>query len=134
MRLFSKAPDGGEDSGVTAYFLIEWKSLFSVALLRFEKGSSREAYHTHAFNAVTWWLKGEVLEERMDLAPKGSLLGRFTGFMPSFKPKYTSRENMHKIHVMHEAWALTFRGPWNKEWKESKDGVETTLTHGRKEV
>lgn len=25
---------------------------------------------------------------------------------------------MHKIHVMNEAWALTFRGPWKDEWKE----------------
>ena len=54
-RLFFVKPDGGKNSGVTAYFLIEWKVLFSVGILRFNEGT-REAYHSHAFNALTWWL------------------------------------------------------------------------------
>jgi hypothetical protein len=36
-RLFYKKPDGGKDSGVTAYFLIEWKILFSIGILHFKK-------------------------------------------------------------------------------------------------
>ena len=128
MRLFTKAPDGGKDSGVTAYFLIEWKGLFSIALLRFNEGS-RDSYHSHAFNAITWWLKGLVVEKRIDLEHE-----KHTCYAPSLVPKYTSRENMHVIHAVNNSWALTFRGPWKDEWKESKDGVEITLTHGRKQV
>jgi hypothetical protein len=64
-RVFYKKPDGGKDSGVTAYFLIEWKILFSIGVLRFKKGT-REAYHNHAFNALTWWLKGKVTEEKIN--------------------------------------------------------------------
>jgi quercetin dioxygenase-like cupin family protein len=60
-RFFYKKPDGGKESGVTGYFLIEWKPLFSIGLLHFKRGS-REAFHSHAFNAVTFWLKGEVTE------------------------------------------------------------------------
>ena len=50
MRLFFKSKDGGPDSSVTGYWLIESKKLFSIVLLKFD-GRSREAYHTHAFNA-----------------------------------------------------------------------------------
>lgn len=128
MRLFSKAPDGGKDSGVTAYFLIEIKGLFSVALLRFEKGS-RDAYHSHAFNALTWWLKGSVDEDVRHDEEKGY----FNSFKPSIKPKYTPRNLVHKIVAKETTWALTFRGPWKDTWKEVRPEGEITLTHGRKE-
>lgn len=59
MKLFRWAHDGGNTSGVKGLFLIEAKCLFSIVLLRFSKGS-REAYHTHAFSALTLWLRGEV--------------------------------------------------------------------------
>ena len=50
MKLFTKSYDGGENSGVTGYFLIEWKNVFSIVLLNF-KDKYRENYHSHAFNA-----------------------------------------------------------------------------------
>ena len=132
MRLFSKVPDGGKDSGVTAYFLIECKSLFSIGLLRFSEGS-REAYHTHAFNALTWWLYGAVVEEHYEGGPIAeSNICKY--FSPSFKPKYTPRTCFHKINATRTTWALTFRGPWAKHWYEYKDGKVIKLTHGRVEV
>jgi len=112
MKFFQKASDGGKDSGVTAYFLFEIKWLASVALLHFRDGS-REAYHSHAFNAVTLWLRGSVIESR--------IFGYFNrGFYASTQPygpgefKYTSRSNMHKVISKGDSWALTFRGPWAK--------------------
>lgn len=118
-------PDGGKDSGVTAYFLIEWKSLFSIGLLSFSKGS-REAFHNHAFDAITFWLKGRVKEEHLDGSVK-----YFSGF--SLKPKLTKRNCYHKIIGLTKTWALTFRGPWKDEWNEYKE-KEITLTHGRIEL
>ena len=47
-RFLVKSHDGGKDSGVTGYWLIEWKRGFSIVLLRFSKGS-REAYHSHGY-------------------------------------------------------------------------------------
>lgn len=41
MKLFKKMKDGGKESTVTGYWLIECKSLFSIVLLKFE-GDSRE--------------------------------------------------------------------------------------------
>lgn len=124
MRLLEKAHDGGPDSGVTGYFLVEIKSLFSIVLLRFSK-NNREAYHNHAFNALTIWLKGKVTERLLDGTVYHWKAGQF---------KYTPRENFHRVEVQEDAWALCFRGPWNKYWKESRKGKLVTLTNGRKEV
>ena len=39
MKLFSKFYDGGQDSGVTGFWLIEAKHLFSIVILIFNKGT-----------------------------------------------------------------------------------------------
>lgn len=137
-RIFYTKPDGGKDSGVTAFFLIEWKILFSIGILHFKKGS-REAYHNHAFNAATWWLKGDVTEVRQFGAVGGMKRGvidpifgmRKTRFKPSFKPKVTKRDNMHKVIAHQDSYALTFRGPWSDTWNELRPSGLVTLTHGR---
>lgn len=122
VRFLCKRNDGGKDSGVYSYNLIEWKGGFSIALLKFNP-NLREAFHSHAFNAFTFWLKGEVLEEFPDKKPiKWNPLSW----------KYTPRENMHKITVIKPAWALTIRGKWVDCWFELRSGEKVTLTHGRK--
>lgn len=128
MKFFTKRTDGGPDSNVMGYWLIEWKSLFSIALLRFSKGS-REAFHSHAFNSISWVLKGVLFEQRvLNEGLKGSY------FIPSLRPVITTRDNLHKVFGVADAtWVLTFRGPWSKTWKERfPDGKEITLTDGRK--
>lgn len=125
MKFFSKGSDGGPESGVTGYWLVEIKPLFSVVLLRFEKGT-REAYHSHAFNAWTLWLRGRVLEHDVNLGPpKEFKAGRF---------KYTPRSKFHKVEALETTWALSVRGPWAKHWQESRGGEVVTLTHGRKVI
>jgi len=124
--LFKMKTDGGDKSGVVGFFLIEWKPMFSIALLRFSKGS-REAYHSHAFHAITFWLKGEVIEEMFDGTQK-----TFKGL--TLKPKLTLRNCFHKVIGVTESWAFTLRGPWKDTWKESRSGEEVVLTHGRKIV
>jgi hypothetical protein len=129
MRFFKKSYDGGLDSGVTGYWLIEWKAGFSIVLLHFSPGS-REAYHSHAFNAVTWWLRGEVMEQ-VDLG----VVGYTKTWSPSIKPKFTPKHLMHRINAGRSgAWALSIRGPWEDTWQEKKHGETYTLTHGRRRV
>lgn len=131
MKFFKKRHDGGKDSGVTGYWLIEWKGLFSIVLLRFSKGS-REAFHSHAFNALTWWIKGAAVEyiyfEEKDKYKQGKY------WSPSFIPKYTPKDCFHKIITLEVTWALSFRGPWSKTWKEAKNGEVYTLSSGRIKV
>lgn len=124
MRFLEKSHDGGKDSGVTGYFLVEIKPLFSIVLLKFSKGT-REAYHNHAFNAITLWLKGNVKEHMLD----GRTLEWNGGNI-----KYTPRENFHKVEALTDTWALCFRGPWLDRWNENIKGKNITLTHGRKNI
>ena len=127
-KFLFKRHDGGADSGVTAYNLIEWKRGFSIALLRFSP-NHREAYHTHAFNALTWWLRGSVIEE-YPYKDKPS-----TVWNPSWRYKVTPRSLMHRIRVCNDvAWAFTIRGRWVDHWLELREQRLVTLTHGRKVV
>lgn len=125
MKFFSYGTDGGKDSGVTGFWLFEIKSLFSVALLHFKKGT-RENYHSHAFNAYSWFVKGKVEEQHLG---KPSMT-----WTPSLWPKHTPRSSFHRVNALEDTYALTFRGPWSDTWyeydPENKDYIE--LTNGRK--
>lgn len=129
-RILCKRSDGGEKSGVTGYFLIEWKPLFSIVLLHFTKGS-RENYHDHAFNAITWFIKGAVFECKY--TPDIISVKQYKA---SWRPKFTPRNNMHKIFAYTDTWALSFRGPWRDVWQEYSPSEDRfiKLTHGRKEI
>ena len=125
MRIFNKSKDGGPESPVDAYFLFELKHIASVALLRFNEGG-REAFHTHAFNAFTWFICGDLVEQRYD--------GTTTKYKRSLLPKYTARDNNHRVVAHKTSWCITIRGPWKDNWTEDTDKAKTTLTHGRKIV
>jgi hypothetical protein len=131
MKLLTLMKDGGPESRVWGYWLIEWKKLFSVVLLHFKDGS-REAYHSHAFNSISWVLRGKLTEDR--LAKKD--LRIFSVYLPSLRPIWTSRNNMHKITSTGNTWVLSFRGPWADRWQEflPAENRFVTLTNGRKEV
>ena len=123
MRLLTKAKDGGPESPVDGYFLFEIKSLCSVALLKFNAGQ-RENFHTHAFNALTWFLTGDLQEEDFN----GSTYTYRRGLMP----KLTLREKNHRVKAYRDSWCLTLRGPWADTWTEDTKEKTTVLTHGRK--
>lgn len=126
-KLFGSDKDGGPESHVWGFWFIGIKKLFSVVLLRFENGS-REAYHTHAFDAVSWVLKGELHEEH--------LLGNTVFHLPSWRPVVTTRDTFHRVSSVGRTWVLSFRGPWHDHWLEWIPETKETvlLTHGRIEV
>lgn len=134
MRLCYVGKDGGKDSTVWGFWPIEIKSLFSVALLCFEDGS-REAYHSHAFNSVSWVLKGKLQEDRIWPDAQGKVFESID-HAPSLRPIFTSRDNMHKVTSRGRSWVLTLRGPWAKTWQEWRplEGRTVTLTDGRREL
>jgi hypothetical protein len=129
MKILTKRKDGGGESTVTGYWLVEIKSLFSIALLKFD-GKSREAYHNHAFNCFSWVVRGELMEE---------MFSGETRFHPaSWRPFVTTRDDLHKVSSItaKPSWILTFRGPWASRWIEWRPSENrfVTLTHGREEV
>lgn len=125
-QFFKRSHDGGPESGVTGFWLIEWKRGFSIVLLRFGP-THREAFHSHAFNAVTLWLRGAVHEEYPNGGAKLWQAGQL---------KYTPRGLFHRIKAQcgRPAWALSIRGPWLDRWQEIRQGVWVNLTHGREEI
>lgn len=127
MKFFKKMKDGGRQSSVTGYWLIESKSLFSIALLKFE-GRSRDAFHNHAFSAVSWIISGRLREEFLN--------GKVVEHEAGFKIIVTPRTAFHKVDSIGTTWALTFRGPWADMWREflPNESRFRTLKHGRKEV
>lgn len=134
MKLFKLMKDGGKESRVWGFFLAEVKSLFSVVLLHFADGS-REAFHSHAFNSISWVLKGELKEARITYADGlGDVELDHTYFTPSFRPVITTRENLHKVVSTGDTYVLSFRGPWVDFWYELVNGDIIKLTHGRKIV
>lgn len=126
MKLLHYGKDGGGESTVWGFWLIEWKKLFSIAVLRFENGS-RDAYHNHAFNAISWVLSGKLVECPID--------GNKTVYKPSFRPIWTPRSMFHKVLSEGRTWVLTFRGSWVEEWNEylPEEGL-ITLQDGRRRV
>ena len=124
MKFLCKMKDGGPSSPVDGYFLFEIKALGSIALLKFNKGR-REQYHTHAFNALTWFLFGELFEEDVS--------GEIYWYKRSWWPKLTPRHKNHRVCAVRDSWCLTIRGPWSQYWTEHdlNEGTQTTFTHGR---
>lgn len=106
------------------FWLVEIKSLFSIAFLSFHNGS-RDAYHEHAFNACSWVLRGELFEK-----PLGRR-GRW--HLPSWRPVWTRRSMCHRVVSFGTTWVLTFRGPWATDWREylPKEDRFVKLGHGR---
>jgi hypothetical protein len=125
MKLFKKLKDGGPESPVDGYFVFEIKSVASIVLLKFNKGC-RETFHSHAFNALTWFLKGSMIEE--------DITGATYQYKKSILPKVTKRSKMHRVRSSEDSWAISVRGPWVDTWKEycEEKQVFTTLTNGRK--
>ena len=123
MRILQKVKDGGDSSTVDAFVLGEFKSLFSIILLRFNKGS-RNNFHSHAFNAWTWFLFGSMDEHKID--------GTVNTYRRSWIPKLTRKTNTHKVIAKQVSWCFTIRGPWEKTWLEvTPTGKTITLTNGR---
>lgn len=126
MKFFSKSKDGGPNSTVTGYWLIEWKRFFSIVLLKFENGS-RDEYHSHAFNSLNWILHGRVEEH----SHQGF---KVKNHFPGLKPILTKRSTFHRVFSFGTTWVFSIRGPWSKTWLEYNPKTDEiiVLTHGRK--
>lgn len=134
MKFLWGSKDGGPESRVRMWGF-ESKRFGSLLLLRFEEGT-RESFHTHAFNAWSWVLRGALVEQT--LQEKGATWSpdkaTWAGFGPSFRPIYTDRRRFHRVAGGRQgAWVITLRGRWWDGWREYNPvtGEQTKLTNGR---
>lgn len=139
MKILWADKDGGPDSNVH-YYGLEFKNLFSIAVLCFGKGS-RPVYHSHAFRSISWVLTGGLRENQLLNHPDG--LGVFAiaddpqEHLPSFRPIHTYRTTYHMVEgIQDQNWVISLRGPWKDKWHEYHPDVDKSivLTHGRKVV
>lgn len=132
-KLLWGAKDGGPESKVWMWG-IESKRWGSLFLLKFADGS-REAYHTHAFNSLSWVLSGTLDEfllpgKGQDWAP---VVSRARIHTPHWKAILTLRTDYHKVYSNGTSWVLSLRGPWSSDWREylPEQDAQVKLTHGR---
>ena len=130
MKFLKKMKDGGAESTVTGYWLVEIKDWFSIVLLKFE-GKSREAYHTHAFNCWNWLIRGALKESR--------ICGDSRYYQDNNSSRFfkITKDDFHKVDsISPVSWILSFRGPWDDTWKEylPQEDRFRILTHGRHEI
>lgn len=127
MKILKAMKDGGLLSKVYGYFILEWKSLCSVVLLKFDNGS-REVFHSHAFNCFSWVLKGQLQENHLN--------GDVSYHRSSLWPFVTRRSTFHQVYSKGTTWVLSFRGPWASTWCEynPKENKHITLSQGRRVV
>lgn len=126
MKLLWNDKDGGPESKGWIWG-VESKRFGSILFVLFREGT-RDAYHTHAFNAVSWLLSGELSEKNIE--------GEIRTHKPGLKPIFTGRDTFHKVSgIGPRSLAITFRGPWANKWNEflPNRGL-ITLTHGRQEI
>lgn len=130
LKILLGAKDGGAESTVYVWG-VESKRFGSALLLNF-RGYSREAFHSHAFNAVSWVLRGVLRETIQEPGRRMRLAHHFAGL----RPIYTTRSRFHKVDSTGSTWALSFRGPWSYTWLDQPIGQRraSVLTHGRREI
>lgn len=132
MRWLWCDPDGGKESNSRIYGL-EIKSLFSILVIRV-KGPTRPVFHSHAFSAISWVLKG-VLRERQRIWPGYNSI-RHRANCRAIWTTWSTCHDVQPIPPESTTWVLHFRGPWRKQWIEIPHGgtTITTLSHGRQVV
>lgn len=132
MKLLWADKDGGPDSNVRCWG-IEIKPAFSILLLHFAPGS-REAFHSHAFNAVSWLLWGS-LYERVRHTDQPEDYAESYWYSPSRTAIRTYRGTFHRVSGgSRGAWVFSLRGRWHPTWKDGQPEAPDTLTHARKIV
>src|ERR1044072_2796401 len=119
MKFLTYCKDGGPESHVWGFFVVEIKMLFTFALMYFADGS-RDAYHSHAFHSISWLLKGTLIENLRT--------GEVITYRPSLRPIFTYRNTFHKVVSVGDSFALTFRGTWVDTWREYLPKVNRFLT------
>lgn len=126
----SKKFELGEGS-VTRYTIIEIKWLFSIYLHSIET-YCQDRFHTHAFNAHIFILRGGYRDE-IKLGIGKDKPTYFQEFIAG-DYRYVARETNHKLMSAKPGTvSLLFTGPYSSIWtEETNDDVLRILTRGRK--
>lgn len=107
------------DGYIIAYTIFEHKYLFSIILYHW-KTIRQNRFHSHAFPAVAFLLRGEYKEE---VYRRGEIIQKTVNQW--LKPRYLPRNYTHRIlEAKPKTWTVVFTGPWIKHWYEYFDDTK----------
>lgn len=88
--------------------------------------TNQDRFHSHAFNAFSWMLRGHYFEEVIE---DGAVVTKKIE-----KSRFIPRNYIHKItQSTPNAMSITFEGPWESTWNEYFDtGRVKAYSWGRK--
>lgn len=119
------------DGYIIAYTLFEWKYLFSIIIYHW-KTIKQNRFHSHAFPAYAFLLKGKYVEE---VYKKGIIKQKTVNQW--LKPRWLPRNYTHRILKADPGtYTIIFTGRWIKYWYEYFDDSNTWAKYnwGRKVV
>lgn len=117
------------DGHIMAYTIFEHKYLFSIVVYHW-KTIKQNRFHSHAFPAVAFLLKGGYDEEVY--TPNGVKQKKVDQWL---KPRVLPRNYTHRIlQAEPKTWTIVFTGPWIKYWYEYFEDTQTWVKYswGRK--
>lgn len=115
-----KRIDLGEQS-VTELTLLEYKKWFSIKLFNFHKSEGvQDRFHTHAFNAYSFLIKGDYTEEVLD----GNRIVKC--LRSRSKALLIPKDSYHRITRSKGCVTLLITGPWGETFKELRNTVGNT--------
>lgn len=98
---------------IDQYVIFECKYLFSIIIFNFiESDKVQDRFHTHAFNSVSFKLKGYYEEHILDENGETLIVPRHNVV------KFFERDIYHAIGKSNDCWTLLLAGPWKQTWKE----------------
>ncbi len=127
MKLFSYKKIILGDFVANQYTLIEHKGFFSVILYYFKGDGWQDRFHSHAFHAVSFKIFGTYNERKLLDSSSGQYSERTRKSFIKFFPK----SSFHMLGKSNGCLTILFSGPWEKTWKEYKDGKEVELNWNR---
>lgn len=104
------------DQSVTELTILEYKKLFSIKLFKFHKSSGKQdRFHTHAFNALSFLIKGDYTEEII----KDNKIMKCR--RNRSRILYIPKDSYHRITKSDSCYTLLLTGPWGGEFKELRE-------------
>jgi len=110
---------------IIGYTLFESKYLFSIIVYNW-KTIDQNRFHSHAFAAVAFLLRGSYREKYYD-KKTGEVKEKIVNQW--LKPRYLPKNYTHCVLKSEpNTWTIVFVGPWQKHWCEFfPQGTNTTL-------
>lgn len=123
---------------IKRFTIIEIKYLFGIIVNIFNT-DNQDRFHSHAFNAFSWMIRGYYYEEVIVSETDPSKyhpywLGVSVITKKIEKSRFIPKNYIHKITKSSpNAISITFEGPWDKNWNEFfDDGRIKHYSWGRK--